>query len=184
MSYKKLFIILFITLPLLAAPEPTAANARQGSQADSTDRKCGESMLACAAGVIFTLGAYYAWSEYGKPYLQENYPEFLKMFESDAPQMGGSRKKPNSEPPNQTRPKVSQSNLDKCMRWYGLENRDIEVTWTGDVRIIDEAKIRKQYHKLALKYHPDKFKGKKEDGERKFQKIVHCYEEVFRTGKE
>lgn len=39
--------------------------------------------------------------------------------------------------------------------------------------------IRRAYHKLALKYHPDVHSGRREEAEEKFKKIANAYEEAI-----
>lgn len=182
MSIKKLSTILFvIALPSLMAQG--AAETGQ-EQKNSLAVKCSENKIFCIASIGFAVGASYVWSEYMSPYLEDNFPGLFDLFTSDIPEREGPKKKSRPKFPNQTKFSKNQKNLEKCMRWYGLENKDVEVTWDGRTRIINKPKLRKRYHQLALKYHPDKFLGSSKEGILKFEKVAFCYEEVFRVGRD
>jgi len=62
-------------------------------------------------------------------------------------------------------------------RWNGVmaEKRDYyEVLGVGREESADA--IKRAYRKLALKYHPDNFKGHKAEGEKKFKELAEAYE--------
>ena len=44
-----------------------------------------------------------------------------------------------------------------------------------------ENQIKKAYHKLAMKWHPDKNPDNKEYAEKKFKKISEAYEKIGRA---
>jgi molecular chaperone DnaJ len=46
----------------------------------------------------------------------------------------------------------------------------------GVERSADGTTIKRAYRRLALKYHPDNYKGEKTDGERKFKELAEAYE--------
>ena len=46
----------------------------------------------------------------------------------------------------------------------------------------DEAKIKKAYKRLAMKYHPDRNKGDKAGAEKKFKEAVLCSKEYIKAG--
>ncbi len=46
----------------------------------------------------------------------------------------------------------------------------------GVERKADAAEIKRAYRKLALKFHPDNYKGEKAEGESKFKELAEAYE--------
>lgn len=162
MSLKKIFIVLSISVPLLAAnPQASSSNVKFNASHHGVFSECKDSVVWC----IFVAAAALVAGAILMPYIHLEEP--------------GKKEKARSQSPNNLNHAKAQKHLENCVRWYQLDYSDYEVTWAGQTRILNERKVKKRYRELALKYHPDKFEGLSADGTRKFEKIAFCYEEVF-----
>ena len=69
------------------------------------------------------------------------------------------------------REKFGQDNEDEnYAKYYKLLGIPMDATY-------DE--VRKRFHKLVLKYHPDKYKGSKKKAAEKFKKIFEAYQKIM-----